>query len=210
MARLLFLILASTSVLASSSEAAAEAAGRRGGSGGRRNEKLRESTNDLITSLLINIHRVICCLFPLVLAVTVFQIIRYSTRKQLIACVWTKGSRTFLGPTMEHVSSKVSIFLPANRFQNSICPGANGVNGTCYTQEECSDRGGTNGGSCASGFGVCCQSMNTCHQIKYRSIAGHRPLEFWGPGGVYYIKFVCYYNGIRRLRGGGEGGGVGS
>ncbi len=36
------------------------------------------------------------------------------------------------------------------------------------------------------------------------TIAGHGPLEFWGLGwGVYYIKFVCYYNGIRRLGGGG-------
>ena len=25
-----------------------------------------------------------------------------------------------------------------------------------YFSEECSNKGGTNGGSCASGFGVCC------------------------------------------------------
>lgn len=25
-----------------------------------------------------------------------------------------------------------------------------------YSSEECSNKGGTNGGSCASGFGVCC------------------------------------------------------
>ena len=45
-----------------------------------------------------------------------------------------------------------------SRFPNDICPGTSGMNGTCYTQEECSDRGGTNGGACASGFGVCCLS----------------------------------------------------
>merc|ERR1711944_167438 len=35
-------------------------------------------------------------------------------------------------------------------------------NGTCYTAEECSNKGGTNGGSCASGFGVCCTFTIGC------------------------------------------------
>ena len=35
-----------------------------------------------------------------------------------------------------------------------------------------------------------------------RPIAGNGPLRFWR-GGIYYIKFVRYYNGIRRLGGGG-------
>lgn len=29
-------------------------------------------------------------------------------------------------------------------------------NGTCYTREECSDKGGSASGGCAAGFGVCC------------------------------------------------------
>jgi hypothetical protein len=29
-------------------------------------------------------------------------------------------------------------------------------NGTCYTSEECTEKGGTASGSCASGFGTCC------------------------------------------------------
>ncbi len=58
------------------------------------------------------------------------------------------------------------LFVSLNyfRFPNDICPGASGMNGTCYTQEECSARGGTNGGACASGFGICCQSMNSKFQ----------------------------------------------
>jgi len=35
-------------------------------------------------------------------------------------------------------------------------------NGTCYTAEECSNKGGTNAGSCASGFGVCCTFTLNC------------------------------------------------
>jgi hypothetical protein len=43
------------------------------------------------------------------------------------------------------------------RFPNEAC-GVTGEskNGTCYTTEECSNKGGTSSGSCADGFGVCC------------------------------------------------------
>ncbi len=62
--------------------------------------------------------------------------------------------------------------------QNEICQGSGSRNGTCYTKEECSDKGehhfdqlfslfnpsrtplfptgGTSSGSCAAGYGVCC------------------------------------------------------
>merc|ERR1711993_190899 len=33
--------------------------------------------------------------------------------------------------------------------------------GTCYSSTECSDKGGTKSGNCASGFGVCCAFLNT-------------------------------------------------
>ncbi len=47
------------------------------------------------------------------------------------------------------------------RFPNDVCSGST-RNGTCYTGEECSNRGGTSGGSCASGFGVCCIFTLSC------------------------------------------------
>jgi len=47
------------------------------------------------------------------------------------------------------------------RFPNDICSGTT-RNGTCYTAEECSSKGGTNDGSCASGFGVCCIFSLSC------------------------------------------------
>merc|ERR1712038_1125980 len=47
------------------------------------------------------------------------------------------------------------------RFPNDICAGAT-RNGTCYTSEECSTKGGTSDGSCASGFGVCCMFALSC------------------------------------------------
>lgn len=42
------------------------------------------------------------------------------------------------------------------RFPNDGCVGSTTRNGTCYTSQECSNKGGTSSGSCADGFGVCC------------------------------------------------------
>jgi len=42
------------------------------------------------------------------------------------------------------------------KFPNDACDGTGDRNGTCYTTQECSDKGGTTAGSCADGFGVCC------------------------------------------------------
>ena len=56
-------------------------------------------------------------------------------------------------------------FLPPHSFPNDPCSGGT-KNGTCYTQAECSQRGGTNAGSCAGGFGVCCTSTNPHFLIK--------------------------------------------
>jgi len=57
-------------------------------------------------------------------------------------------------------SNRLSKLLPVFqvvRFPNDPCEiSAGSKNGTCYTAEECSNKGGTNGGTCASGFGVCC------------------------------------------------------
>lgn len=47
------------------------------------------------------------------------------------------------------------------RFPNDVCTGTT-RNGTCFTAEECSNKGGTNEGSCASGFGVCCVMALAC------------------------------------------------
>jgi len=47
------------------------------------------------------------------------------------------------------------------RFQNDQCKGTS-MNGTCYTKQECKDRGGTESGNCAEGFGVCCIISLAC------------------------------------------------
>jgi len=48
------------------------------------------------------------------------------------------------------------------KFPNAVCQGTGGYNGTCYTSEECSAKGGSADGSCASSFGVCCTFAMSC------------------------------------------------
>jgi len=47
------------------------------------------------------------------------------------------------------------------KFPNDACEGTGVTNGTCYTSQECADKGGTSSGSCADGFGVCCTFVVT-------------------------------------------------
>ena len=55
------------------------------------------------------------------------------------------------------------------RFQNDICSTSSGNNGTCYTKTECMNRGGIPDGTCATGFGVCCQCKKNILKIRETS-----------------------------------------
>jgi len=48
------------------------------------------------------------------------------------------------------------------KFPNDVCAGTNNLNGTCYTASECTTKGGTAAGTCASSFGVCCTFSLAC------------------------------------------------
>merc|ERR1711935_354981 len=61
----------------------------------------------------------------------------------------------------EHRDSKVLPIFQVVKFPNDVCTGSS-RNGTCYTSEECSTKGGSNDGTCASGFGVCCVFSLAC------------------------------------------------
>merc|ERR1711936_42063 len=58
-------------------------------------------------------------------------------------------------------AGKILSFFNIVSFPNDPCD-AGTYNGTCYTKEECSAKGGTNDGSCASGYGVCCTFTLGC------------------------------------------------
>merc|ERR1711990_940065 len=63
--------------------------------------------------------------------------------------------------TTETREGKVLPVFQVIKFPNDVCAGAT-RNGTCYTSEECSNKGGTSDGTCASGFGVCCVFALAC------------------------------------------------
>jgi len=49
------------------------------------------------------------------------------------------------------------------QFPNTVCTSnTSGRNGTCYTSSECTSKGGSASGSCASSFGVCCVFEKSC------------------------------------------------
>lgn len=56
------------------------------------------------------------------------------------------------------------------KFKNDVCKGNDNKNGTCYTEEECEDKGGTASGSCAEGYGVCCIFNIGCGGSKAENI----------------------------------------
>lgn len=62
-------------------------------------------------------------------------------------------------------NSKLLPVFQVVRFPNDLCTTATtkgSKNGTCYTAEECSSKGGKSDGTCASGFGVCCTFTLAC------------------------------------------------
>jgi len=70
-----------------------------------------------------------------------------------------------MGLSNDRVGKLLSIFQVV-RFPNNPCIGANNKNGTCYTSDECDQKGGATTGSCAQGFGVCCTFTVGCGQMS--------------------------------------------
>merc|ERR1719288_39839 len=64
--------------------------------------------------------------------------------------------------TRQNANKALSVFTVV-RFPNEVCQSSTtGRNGTCYTASECTSRGGSSSGSCASSFGVCCVFEKSC------------------------------------------------
>merc|ERR1719278_811720 len=60
-------------------------------------------------------------------------------------------------------SGKILNMFSVVRFPNGRCVSStSGRNGTCYSAEECGDRGGDASGECAGGYGVCCVFEISC------------------------------------------------
>jgi len=79
----------------------------------------------------------------------------------LVVILTSQTCQSLKTETSEERRAKLLPIFQVIRFPNDGCTGAN-RNGTCYTSEECSSKGGTQDGSCASGFGVCCVFTVSC------------------------------------------------
>lgn len=74
----------------------------------------------------------------------------------------TVESESIDGKELGERNEKLFNVFTIVRFKNDPCAGSSNRNGTCYTESECSNKGGTNAGSCAQGFGVCCVFVQGC------------------------------------------------
>ncbi|XP_023341394.1 uncharacterized protein LOC111711301 [Eurytemora carolleeae] len=66
-----------------------------------------------------------------------------------------------VAPKPDAVKRFLSLFTIVS-FKNDACVSTGGTNGTCYSSNECTSKGGASAGTCASGFGVCCLFTATC------------------------------------------------
>jgi len=62
-------------------------------------------------------------------------------------------------PTETDREGKLFSVFQIVKFNNDACNAVDGTLGTCYTASECTAKGGTERGPCASGFGVCCVAV---------------------------------------------------
>ena len=88
------------------------------------------------------------------------------------------------------------------KFPNDVCTGQNGLNGTCYTSEECTAKGGSASGTCASGFGVCCTFSLTCGSSSSENNTYFDQTTFttWNGGSSPCSYRICPMANVCRIR----------
>lgn len=99
----------------------------------------------------------------------------------------------------EEVVKKPKLISPFQvvRFNNDPCVGTSNMNGTCYLPEECEARSGTNSGSCAEGYGVCCTFTKGCGGVCNENITYFNTQQV---SGSCNVKICPMDNNICKLR----------
>merc|ERR1712241_1307475 len=87
---------------------------------------------------------------PFLLAALIFQIADLVVPSQSLSAKQPKDFSLFSVVTFQNKECTTDTSLAGGATQ-----------GTCYSATECTDKGGTKSGNCASGFGVCCAFLNT-------------------------------------------------
>jgi len=108
---------------------------------------------------------------------------------------------TFMVLSQAEESGRLKKILPVFqvvRFPNDVCVISGGAkNGTCYTAEECSNKGGVNAGSCASGFGVCCTFTIGCGGSNAEN---NSYFEVTGAVNGECTGLICKQSGVCQIR----------
>ena len=88
------------------------------------------------------------------------------------------------------------------KFPNSECTGQNGYNGTCYTKDECTVKGGSESGSCASGFGICCTFSMTCGSKSTENNTYFEQTTFttYSGGNIPCVYTICPLANVCRIK----------
>jgi len=87
---------------------------------------------------------------PFLLAALIFQIADLVVPSQSLSAKQPKDFSLFSVVTFQNKECTTDTSLTGGATQ-----------GTCYSSTECTNKGGTKSGNCASGFGVCCAFLNT-------------------------------------------------
>jgi len=93
---------------------------------------------------------------------TVFLVLVISCAAKCMVDHGAKEAESIAERQQEDRDAKLFNVFTVVRFKNDPCQGTSSRNGTCYTESECTNRGGSNSGSCAQGFGVCCTFIANC------------------------------------------------
>merc|ERR1712241_984905 len=88
-----------------------------------------------------------------------FQTLKMTDRKILYTLLICSCFAMVYGSTKS--GKAISVFNIV-KFENGVCNGTDNKYGTCYTEDECEDKGGKASGSCAEGYGVCCTFTAGC------------------------------------------------
>ena len=130
----------------------------------------------------------------------------YTLTIQVTAAPQTPRMILYILPLLFYSVSGQGIFNVV-RFPNTACGSANNFNGTCYTAEECSSRGGSSSGTCASGFGVCCVFSLACGgstnaNTSYATITSFTATSDRDPCTYTYCKCSDDVCKLRKVKGG--------
>ncbi|TRY61649.1 hypothetical protein TCAL_16273, partial [Tigriopus californicus] len=122
-------------------------------------------------------------------------LILFFTIPLLLTLIEAKGNKsTNLSLDGPHRTGKLFSLFNVVRFPNEQCISRSDptMRGTCFSQINCQERGGTPDGNCASGFGICCMFViQTCSGTVVQNCTYIQNMAF--PGSDTTVSQTCNF-----------------